>query len=87
MLWGEAQIGGRAEKPVTSPGGFVRGILKRLLTGEGQIVLENCVPSLDDRLDGLAELGLYLHIPFCRQICSYCPVSYTHLTLPTILLV
>lgn len=29
----------------------------------------------DDRLDfeGLKELGLYVHIPFCRSICSFCP--------------
>ncbi len=36
-----------------------------------------------DRLDfeGLDELGLYVHIPFCRSICSFCPyckVVYDH---------
>lgn len=55
--------------------GFLRGILRRLLTGEDQIVLESRVPSLEDRLSGIEELGLYLHIPFCRQICPYCPYS------------
>ena len=35
-------------------------------------------------------LSLYIHIPFCNTICYYCgcnkiTVSYTHLTLPTIL--
>ena len=29
----------------------------------------------DNRLDfeGLDQLGLYVHIPFCRSICSFCP--------------
>ncbi len=55
--------------------GFVRGILRNLLTGEGQIVLERRVPSLQERFQEIEELGLYLHIPFCRQICPYCPYN------------
>ena len=29
----------------------------------------------DERLDyeSLQNLGLYVHIPFCRSICSFCP--------------
>jgi oxygen-independent coproporphyrinogen-3 oxidase len=23
----------------------------------------------------VGELGIYLHIPFCRQICPYCPYN------------
>jgi oxygen-independent coproporphyrinogen-3 oxidase len=61
--------------PVKPLHGFLRRIISRLLTGEGRVVLESGVPSLDDRLRGLEELGLYLHIPFCRQICPYCPYS------------
>ena len=61
--------------PVKPLHGFIRGILRRLLTGEGRIVLTSRVPSLEDRLGGIEELGLYLHIPFCRQICSYCPYN------------
>ena len=55
--------------------GFVRAILRNLLTGEGQIVLERRVPSLQERFQEIEEVGLYLHIPFCRQICSYCPYN------------
>src|SRR4030042_1723633 len=61
--------------PVKPLQGFLRRIIRRLLTGEGQIVLESRVPSLEDRLGSIEELGLYLHIPFCRQICPYCPYN------------
>jgi len=61
--------------PVKPLHGFLRRIIRSLLTGEGRIVLESCVPSLEDRLGGIEELGLYLHIPFCRQICPYCPYN------------
>jgi coproporphyrinogen III oxidase-like Fe-S oxidoreductase len=54
---------------------LLRGILKRLLIGEDGIALKRGVPSLEDRLDGIEEFGLYLHIPFCRQICPYCPYN------------
>ncbi|MBN1641386.1 MAG: radical SAM protein [Anaerolineae bacterium] len=33
------------------------------------------VPSLEDSFRDVDELGLYLHIPFCRQICPYCPYN------------
>jgi coproporphyrinogen III oxidase-like Fe-S oxidoreductase len=55
--------------------GFLRRILRRLFTGKGQIVLESRVPSLETKLGGIEEFGLYLHIPFCRQICPYCPYN------------
>jgi coproporphyrinogen III oxidase-like Fe-S oxidoreductase len=63
------------EMPVQPVQGFLRRILRRLLTGEGRIVLESRAPSLGDKLGSLEELGLYLHIPFCRQICPYCPYN------------
>jgi len=47
----------------------------RLLTGANRLVLRNEVPTLEGRFDELHELGLYLHIPFCRQICPYCPYN------------
>lgn len=55
--------------------GFLRSTIRRVLSGEGQIVLENRVPSLETSLGGIEEFGLYLHIPFCRQICPYCPYN------------
>jgi len=31
--------------------------------------------SLPPHFQGIESLGLYLHIPFCRQICPYCPYN------------
>jgi len=53
----------------------IKRILKRSLAGTGQIVLQNRLPFLQSKLRGIEELGLYLHIPFCRQICPYCPYN------------
>lgn len=44
------------------------------------------LPEFDDRLpyDNCDKLGLYVHIPFCRQLCSFCPyckVLYREATL------
>jgi oxygen-independent coproporphyrinogen-3 oxidase len=55
--------------------GFLRTQLRRLLTKENYIALENKIPSLKSRFQDIDELGLYLHIPFCRQICPYCPYN------------
>ena len=54
-----------------------RHFLKSLTT-QHEIVLENRTPSQDElqcRFVDIDELGVYLHIPFCRQICPYCPYN------------
>ena len=56
----------------------IRKLLLRLLTGERAIVLTRRVPSREElraKLAGIDALGLYLHIPFCEQICPYCPYN------------
>ena len=56
---------------------FRRSLL-RLLTGEREIRLTRAVPSPDElraKFKQIAELGLYVHIPFCEQICPYCPYN------------
>jgi len=57
---------------------FPRNQIRRLLTKENNMILENKVPSyesLERKFQDIGELGLYLHIPFCRQICPYCPYN------------
>jgi oxygen-independent coproporphyrinogen-3 oxidase len=54
---------------------LLRTQLRRLLTGERQLALESKIPLLEGRFEDIDELGLYLHIPFCRQICPYCPYN------------
>ena len=55
--------------------GFLRTHLRRLLTKESYIALESKIPLLESRFQEIDEFGLYLHIPFCRQICPYCPYN------------
>jgi len=54
---------------------FLRTQLKRWLIKGSCLALENKIPSLEDRFQSIDEFGLYLHIPFCRQICPYCPYN------------
>lgn len=59
-------------------GTFVRKHLCRALTGQTELVLDNTIPTRHDlsrRFADVGELGIYLHIPFCRQICPYCPYN------------
>ncbi len=57
---------------------FLRTGLRRLLTGEKEFALEARIPSFEElnkKFEDIKEFGLYLHIPFCEQICSYCPYN------------
>jgi oxygen-independent coproporphyrinogen-3 oxidase len=54
-----------------------RTFLKRLLTRSDRFILENKRPAVEEKIQALASTGLYLHIPFCRQICPYCPYNKT----------
>lgn len=54
---------------------FLRTQLKSLLTKQSYVALESKIPLLESRLQDIDEFGLYLHIPFCRQICPYCPYN------------
>ncbi len=59
-------------------GAFARKCLCRALTGKRQIVLDDKIPTREElsrRYEDIEELGIYLHIPFCRQICPYCPYN------------
>ena len=57
---------------------LIRQLLLRLLTGERAIVFTRTVPSREElraKLESVDAIGLYLHIPFCEQICPYCPYN------------
>ena len=56
----------------------MRRSLLRRLTGEREIRLTRLVPSpgeLRRKFEEIDALGLYVHIPFCEQICPYCPYN------------
>ncbi len=57
---------------------FTKNRIRKLFTKENNMVLENKVPSygsLEREFQDITEFGLYLHIPFCKQICLYCPYN------------
>lgn len=55
-----------------------RNQIRKLLTKESNMVLANRVPSYESlarKFQDISEFGIYLHIPFCKQICPYCPYN------------
>ncbi|NQT62141.1 MAG: radical SAM protein [Candidatus Marinimicrobia bacterium] len=57
---------------------MIRNTFSRLITGQRRIALKAVVPSENDlknKIEDLAEIGIYLHIPFCDRICPYCPYN------------
>lgn len=55
---------------------LIRTWLRKLLIKDNSdIVLKRKIPDLTECFQNMDELGLYLHIPFCRQICPYCPYN------------
>lgn len=56
----------------------MRRSLLRLLTGEREIRLTRAAPSPEElraKFKQIDAFGLYVHIPFCEQICPYCPYN------------
>ena len=56
---------------------LIKAPLRFRMTGEKIIALERKMPTLETAFQGIETFGLYLHIPFCRQICPYCPYNKT----------
>jgi coproporphyrinogen III oxidase-like Fe-S oxidoreductase len=52
-----------------------RHVINLLLTGSSNFRLVNEVPEIESKVNRIESIGLYLHIPFCRQICPYCPYN------------
>jgi len=53
----------------------LRGVLRRALLGDEPLTLSNAPGSVEEQLADMDSVGLYVHIPFCRQICPYCPYN------------
>lgn len=57
---------------------YIQRKLYKRITGENQAILKNSPPSIDAlklKFELIDQLGIYLHIPFCKQICPYCPYN------------
>ncbi len=50
---------------------IIRKVIKKVLTGSEGIVLSSDYPDIGKI--NLEKLGIYLHVPFCRHPCFYCP--------------
>jgi coproporphyrinogen III oxidase-like Fe-S oxidoreductase len=57
------------------PRGWFRSRITGMLLGEQELALKSGALALSRRFEDIDRLGLYLHIPFCRQICPYCPYN------------
>lgn len=53
----------------------LRNRIRKLIANANPLILERNDPYLVNRWEGIDDFGLYLHIPFCRQICPYCPYN------------
>jgi oxygen-independent coproporphyrinogen-3 oxidase len=51
----------------------VRTQLRKRLAQTDRLVLEAGIPCVEMVIGDIDAFGLYLHIPFCHQICPYCP--------------
>lgn len=49
--------------------------ITHLLFNEQKLTLKSAAFALAPRFQDIESFGLYLHIPFCHQICPYCPYN------------
>ena len=54
---------------------LMRTKIRNILTGEDKLVLKSQIPLVENKFDDFEYIGFYLRIPFCRQICPYCPYN------------
>jgi oxygen-independent coproporphyrinogen III oxidase len=54
---------------------WLRAQINSALLGQQHISLKSGAFPLAPHFQDIGSCGLYLHIPFCRQICPYCPYN------------
>lgn len=57
---------------------LIRQLILKSLIGKTEIHLTRRIPSREElytKFQSIDALGIYLHIPFCEQICPYCPYN------------
>ncbi len=57
---------------------LIRKRLGRIFTGQREIALNRNIPTREElqyKFHEIDQIGFYLHIPFCEQICPYCPYN------------
>ena len=58
--------------------GYLRKKISRHFTKQTDLIFHNKIPSyqkIEEKFEDIKEFGIYLHIPFCNQICPYCPYN------------
>src|SRR5512147_386205 len=56
---------------------WLRALMYRALVGREGWPLVFRAPDSDDQIPLGASPHLYVHLPFCRQICPHCPYTKT----------
>jgi len=57
---------------------LLRKKIVRQFTGQHKLEFQNIIPDENQiaaNINDLGQIGLYLQIPFCNQICPYCPYN------------
>ena len=57
---------------------FLRKKISSHFAGQNKILFRNNIPGhnlIIENFREFDELGIYMHIPFCNQICPYCPYN------------
>ncbi len=57
---------------------FTRGMRKLFLGSQGPLIFSPVNPTTQIEFPALKKIDLYIHIPFCKSACPYCPYNKIH---------